>query len=312
MLNSFKIKFRILGVLFLALLMFSCTTSNISKSKGTKNKDPFNITSTLKKENKKGKKHHTSKNKRTYEQQEVLWAKKQVFSDSEKKHASISDYNFFKKNSIVELNIDDIYRYGTFPFNGIFTSDFGIRNGRQHDGLDISARNGETEIHALLGGIVKVSSYINGYGNTVIIRHMNGLETLYAHNKNNKVKHGDIVKAGQIIAIVGSTGKVSGPHLHFEVRVNGKVIDPKYIVNPKTKTIKQGTIYLQQISNGSIVVSKDNSHSSVASNRIHIVKKGDTLYSLARKYGVTVKELRKINNISENNELLIGQRLRIM
>ena len=309
--------------------MFSCAKSN----NASKSKEPFDIGSIFKKKDNKKNSNQKSYKKESkqkdystnnhpkrkinnsynanYHQQEIAWAKRQTFSEYEKKSATTSHYDFFNGKQIVKLDLDHIYENGEFPFKGIFTSDYGVRNGRNHKGIDLSARNGATEIYTLLGGIVKVSAYLSGYGNTVVVRHMNGLETLYAHNKINKVKHGDIVTAGQIISIVGSTGRSTGPHLHFEVRVNGKQINPNYILDPRTKTLKKGHLYIQKMSNGTIAASRDESRKTVASGRFHTVKKGDTLYSLARKYGTTVTILRKKNNISKNNELNIGQRLRI-
>lgn len=306
--------------------MFSCSSSSTLRKSKTKHEEPFDIRNIFRskkkkedsknqqiteKEKKEKYKSQNNYNSSNYQKQEMAWAEKQTFSESEKLSASISHYDFFKGKQIVKLDLDLIYHNGEFPFMGILTSNYGSRNSKYHNGVDLSARNGTSEIRALLGGVVKVSRYMNGYGNTVIIRHMNGLETLYAHNRTNKVKHGDIVTAGQVISIVGSTGRSTGPHLHFEVRVNGKPINPNFIVDPQSKTLKQGHVYIQKMSNGAIVASRDESRKSVAKSRSHTVKKGDTIYSLARKYGTSAKNLRKVNNISKNNELHIGQRLRI-
>ncbi len=111
------------------------------------------------------------------------------------------------------------------PLKGQITSEFGIRNGRPHKGLDIAAPIGEP-ISAVLEGKVAFSGRQRGYGNVIILEHKDYVMTVYAHNDANLVRLGDTVKKGQPIATVGNTGKSTGPHLHFEYRVQGKAIDP--------------------------------------------------------------------------------------
>lgn len=111
------------------------------------------------------------------------------------------------------------------PCEGIVTSKFGIRSGKMHKGIDI-ANNSGSPIYAALDGVVTYSGWMEGYGNVVKIDHSNGVETLYAHCKLLRVKVGDTVKQGQLIADMGSTGRSTGPHVHFEVRVNGENQNP--------------------------------------------------------------------------------------
>ncbi|MBK1648517.1 M23 family metallopeptidase [Rhabdochromatium marinum] len=121
---------------------------------------------------------------------------------------------------------------------GVITSGFGYRRhpitGRRslHNGIDIAAKSG-SPIVAMADGLVVFSGRKQGYGNIVEIRHGNGLETWYAHNKRNLVKEGDLVKRGQQIAALGSTGRSTGPHVHFEVRKHGKPVNPKAYLNPR-------------------------------------------------------------------------------
>lgn len=112
------------------------------------------------------------------------------------------------------------------PTQGRVTSGFGPRWGTEHEGLDIAAGTG-TPVRAVTDGVVKKASWYGGYGNAVIIDHGNGLKTLYGHNSKLTVKPGDRVQAGEVIAKMGSTGDSTGPHLHFEVEVNGKKINPQ-------------------------------------------------------------------------------------
>lgn len=112
------------------------------------------------------------------------------------------------------------------PIRGILTSTFGEqREGYNHKGIDLAANMG-TPIEAALDGTVYFSGIANGYGNVVMIRHENNLETIYAHCNTLNVSTGQNVTRGQVIAEVGNTGDSTGPHLHFEIRVNGSPVDP--------------------------------------------------------------------------------------
>lgn len=114
----------------------------------------------------------------------------------------------------------------TLPAHGRVSSEFGPRWGTQHQGLDIAAGKGST-VTAAAGGVVRRASWYGGYGNAVVIDHGSGVSTLYGHNSELNVKVGDKVKPGQKIAEVGSTGDSTGPHLHFEVQLNGKKVNPR-------------------------------------------------------------------------------------
>ena len=113
-----------------------------------------------------------------------------------------------------------------FPLPGAkVISPYGQRGSRQHTGADLKTKN-KDKIYAAFAGEVVFSDKFSGYGNLIRIKHANGLETYYAHNSKNLVKKGQHVKAGQVIGLVGQTGRASTPHLHFETRVNGKPQNP--------------------------------------------------------------------------------------
>jgi lipoprotein NlpD len=114
-----------------------------------------------------------------------------------------------------------------WPVSGAVNSGFGPRGSSFHDGLDIGAPEG-TPIHAVGDGEVIYSDQLRGYGNMVIIRHSGGIVSVYAHNQINLVRDGQQVTRGDIIARVGSTGRVTGPHLHFEIRKNNLAQDPMF------------------------------------------------------------------------------------
>jgi murein DD-endopeptidase MepM/ murein hydrolase activator NlpD len=112
-----------------------------------------------------------------------------------------------------------------WPVNGPLVSGFGMRWGRMHEGIDITASTG-TPIWSAAAGTVIHAGWLGGYGNLVVVDHGNGLATAYAHASAIVVGVGQAVGQGQTVALVGSTGNSSGPHLHFEVRVNGSAVDP--------------------------------------------------------------------------------------
>jgi murein DD-endopeptidase MepM/ murein hydrolase activator NlpD len=115
------------------------------------------------------------------------------------------------------------------PVVGKVTSEFGLRNGRPHKGIDIANKKG-TPILAAMAGKVAYSGRQRGYGNVIILEHANSVMTVYAHNETNLVRVDELVKKGQPIATLGSSGVSSGPHLHFEYREQGRAINPRDIL----------------------------------------------------------------------------------
>ncbi len=119
----------------------------------------------------------------------------------------------------------------SWPVNGAVASPFGPRGAAWHGGVDLKADPG-TPIRAAAPGMVITSRWERAYGNVVKIWHADDLMTVYAHNRENAVKVGDWVERGQVVAIVGSTGRATAPHLHFEVRLEGRKYDPLYWLSP--------------------------------------------------------------------------------
>jgi murein DD-endopeptidase MepM/ murein hydrolase activator NlpD len=112
-----------------------------------------------------------------------------------------------------------------WPVNGPVTSGFGMRWGRMHEGIDFGAATG-TPIHAAAAGVVVYCGWMDGYGNLVVIDHGGGIATAYGHQSSIAASCSQQVSQGQVIGYVGNTGNSTGPHLHFEVRVNGSPVDP--------------------------------------------------------------------------------------
>jgi murein DD-endopeptidase MepM/ murein hydrolase activator NlpD len=115
----------------------------------------------------------------------------------------------------------------TWPVSGTFTSEFGWRWGAMHQGIDIAAPMG-TPVMASQSGMIVSSGYDGGYGNKVVIKHAENVHSVYAHNQANIVSAGQWVAKGEIVAYLGSTGDSTGPHLHFEIHVDGVAQNPRY------------------------------------------------------------------------------------
>lgn len=184
------------------------------------------------------------------------------------------------------------------------TSKFGMRGYRWHYGIDLKLDVGDT-IRAAFDGIVRIKSYDpRGYGYYVMLRHYNGLETLYAHMSEQKVEVGQIVKAGELIGLGGSTGRSSGPHLHFEVRYQGNAINPEDLYNFDGNLLQSDEFTL----------TPDNfSYVTKVARKVvyHKVRSGETLSSISRKYGVTVKVICAYNKLSPRSKLIAGRRIRV-
>lgn len=117
---------------------------------------------------------------------------------------------------------------------GVVSSEYGPRWGRRHDGIDIAADEGDLVYAAAPGEVLYVGDGLRGYGNVVIIRHDEKTTSLYAHNSSIRIKQGESVRGGDLIATVGSTGRSTGPHVHFELRRKNKALDPRKLL-PKTR-----------------------------------------------------------------------------
>ena len=221
----------------------------------------------------------------------------------------------------------------------VLTSNFGARWGRQHKGLDIKVYIGDT-IRAAFSGKVRVvrnEGDHTGYGKFVVIRHYNGLETIYGHMSKWLVKPDQEVRAGDPIGLGGSTGRSTGSHLHFETRLCGVALNPALMFDFRNQDVT-GDYYmfrkssysresaqanrLRGVSGSSVSTSDDqlysqanskkaaNKRNNTASARFHKVQKGETLYSIARKRNTSVNAICKLNGIGKNMKLRPGQILK--
>ncbi len=207
----------------------------------------------------------------------------------------------FPETQQLTLVNDSLGRF-IVPKYGILTSKFGWRSGRMHKGIDIQLDRGDA-VTAAFDGMVRFAQSQGGFGNVIIIRHYNGLETVYAHLSSIKVKVGQIINAGELIGLGGSTGRSSGPHLHFEVRFKGQAINPTSIIS-----FTENKIY-----NDSIVIKKTKyGICAFPSNAtVHTIEQGDSWYEVAKQYGLSLKELCLLNGTDKRYYLKVGDKLRV-
>lgn len=217
----------------------------------------------------------------------------------------------------------------------VITSRFGSRWGREHKGLDIKVYIGDT-IRAAFSGKVRIVNYEGrGYGKYIVIRHSNGLETIYGHLSKQLVTEDQNVRAGEPIGLGGNTGRSTGSHLHFETRFLGIAINPAllfdfpdqdvtgdYFVFHKNSYIEENAIasknteITRNYSHSTVYDVKDNKNESkqeIGNDeivRFHKVASGETLYSIARKRGTTVDNICRLNHIGKDIHLRPGQILR--
>jgi murein DD-endopeptidase MepM/ murein hydrolase activator NlpD len=193
------------------------------------------------------------------------------------------------------------------PACGRINSEFGPRNGSMHTGIDIKVEANDP-IYCVFDGMVRMAKTYGDYGLMVVVRHDNGLETLYAHLNSIAVKPNQRLKAGDKIGGGGRTGRASGVHLHFETRFKGEPFNPRLVIDFENCRIKATTLTLNKASYK--LYGKNLQQPAPVNPRIeHIVEKGDTLYNISKRYGTTVDALRRINRLSEAATLQIGQKL---
>ena len=196
------------------------------------------------------------------------------------------------------------------PAIGDLTSTFGFRRwGRRakfHFGVDVRMEIGDP-VYAIFDGVVRVAKRSADYGYMVIIRHYNGIETLYAHFHQLLVYTGKTVRSGDIIGLAGTTGHSTGPHLHFEVRFKGEKVDPNKVIYFPTGSLLSDTLQIDKSCFKHLYQLK----AMRLRARYHVVRRGETLPSIAYSHGVSVKHLAKINHINTKTKLKQGKRLRL-
>ncbi len=216
----------------------------------------------------------------------------------------------------------------------VVTSNFGSRWGRQHKGIDLKVYIGDTIRSAFSGKVRMVKYERGGYGKYVVIRHSNGLETIYGHLSKQLVEENQVVRAGEVIGLGGNTGRSTGSHLHFETRLCGVALNPAILFDFRAQDVVADSYLFRKntymaesseanrlrgkIGNGSYTREEVQGEMAYGSEtgqvaeekQYHKVAKGETLSAIAKKRGVSVSSLCKLNRISKRTRLRPGQILR--
>lgn len=210
----------------------------------------------------------------------------------------------FKDSVYLTLFCDEKGKHWSYPLKATeINSQYGVRRFRFHHGIDLDLTVGEP-IYAVFDGVVRIAkNNRRGYGNYVLIRHDNGLETLYGHLKTYFVKPGDLVKAGQMIGLGGNTGRSTGPHLHFEIRYRGHAFNPTYLFDFEKEQILAQNFVLTPAHYEKII----EEHKTV----YHRIKSGDSIWTLSKRYHVPISTLCKMNGITSKTVLRIGSMIRV-
>lgn len=187
------------------------------------------------------------------------------------------------------------------------TSPFGPRWGRHHKGIDFGLDIGDS-VFNMFDGMVRISTYSSSFGNFIVVRHFNGLETIYAHLSERNVTSGDIVKAGDCIGLGGNTGRSTGPHLHFEIRYRGIAFDPENIFDIGYEDIAGEELIIEP---ELFTYLKYKHKRKGGKGNYHTIRQGESLSSIAVKYGTTISTLCRLNGISRNSVIRAGSRLRV-
>lgn len=243
---------------------------------------------------------------------------------------------------IVELKLFDSLPQFCSPMVGRVSSKYGPRRRRNHNGTDLPLRTGEP-LFATFDGKIRYAKYnTGGYGYLVIVRHPNGLETWYAHLSKLNVRVNDYVKAGQVIGFGGNTGRSRGSHLHFETRYQDQSFDSEFLFDFETGQIRYQTFALERSffnihSRASEILEEDDFDIDLPGNLLaeasdttiqvvqkpkpkpvstegaqyHTIVSGNTLGHIAMKYGVSIDQLCRLNNITRTTTLALGRKLRV-
>ncbi len=261
---------------------------------------------------------------------------KNLWSSTNIKYPGI---NFIERNDtliIALVGVED--KPYVHPHPGKVISKFGPRSGRMHTGTDIKLQSGDPVLCAF-DGKVRLAKRFSGYGNLVLVRHNNGLETIYAHLKSISVKVGDQVNAGDLIGLGGRTGRATTDHLHFETRIFGEPFDSEKYIDFENQILKVDQVYFKnkqvtttldrikadlppyspiaktevkdtdrQVKTNNPVQEKQSSNGGKDEIK-HIIKKGDNLWNISQRYNTTVKNICDANKISPRQTLHVGSAL---
>lgn len=220
-------------------------------------------------------------------------------------NSKVNPYNIDvrKLEDTVRFNLQGFVYPLTKPMH--ITSKFGYRRGRIHNGIDLKLLTGDS-IVAPMRGMVRVTGNNGkrkGYGNFIVIRHYNGLETVYGHLSKILVENNQIVEPGDLIALGGNTGRSTGSHLHWEIRYLGNPINPEELIDFENYKPKAEIYCMSSKKTFEYIIEQTKA-------RFWTVKKGDTVSKISLRTGVSVKRICALNKITEKTILRIGRKLR--
>ena len=246
----------------------------------------------------------------------------------------INSYDDVQLSSLPVRNticlIDSVSRW-TCPVQTRVFSKFGYRHGRRHQGVDLPLKKGDP-VKVAFDGRVRTTMYTSGYGNLVVVRHENGLETYYGHLSKVNVHPGDWVTSGDVIGLGGSTGRATGPHLHFETRYMGFAFDPQWIADYETGRLHASVFVLKRSyldpsshyvpqsldeeeevygADEAIAAEEERRAAELAAMRWHTVKSGETVSAIASKEHVSIQKIKDLNPGININKIRIGQKIRV-
>lgn len=242
--------------------------------------------------------------------------------DTTKTHPYNVELKDLPTSMVIDL-VDTLKSYH-YPVKGRITSKYGPRRRKIHQGTDIDLETGDP-IYSTFDGRVRYVGYIpRGYGNLIIIRHDNGMETYYAHLSRVDVKPNQWVTAGQVIGAGGDTGRSTGSHLHYEIRYKGHSFDPMRLIDFESGDLRRETFLLKRTyfspysrftQDFEEEIQSDEEDKKIekeaAAMKYHTVRKGDTLGRIAINNGTTVTKICQLNGIKKTTVLQIGRRLRV-
>jgi len=212
--------------------------------------------------------------------------------------------NLTKINKNIQLQlIKDSCQFSS-PVIGRVTSKYGWRKGRPHYGVDVKLQKGDS-VASIFEGVVRIAKYSKSYGYVIVVRHANGLESLYAHLSKLLVRSGDVVDAGTLIGKGGNSGRSFGSHLHLELRYLGEPFNPSevFAISDSSFSLKKQELTLNKHSFDLAKKARE--------TRYHRVRSGDSLWRISKKYHVSIGKLCRLNRMSRKKTLRIGQRIRV-
>lgn len=195
------------------------------------------------------------------------------------------------------LGVKSLMRYF-----GTVTSPFGWRDGRNHNGVDLELHYYDS-IFCMFPGVVRMARNYAGFGKVVVVRHQNGLETLYAHMSRIRVHEGDSVAAGQMLGHGGQTGNATGTHLHMEIRYKGVPLNPAHIINFTERKLYANVLEIHKYRRTYIAYPYGMQY--------HIVRRGDYPYKIAKRYGISIEQFCALNGIDKHKKLVVGEQVKV-